>query len=166
MIKKLNDGIFKYIVNNAVKGFGVALLFVICLQIYGRSFMATPPSWTEEVSRFTFVWYCFLSCAVTLRAHQHLGLDFFYRQFPPKMQEAVDWAIQLITLGFGVFICYYGIPLLNVVGNRTAAITKWNMKVFYVVMPICGVLLALVALEEIEALIKRKKNPEQGGETV
>lgn len=163
-MKKFNDVVFTYILNNAVKVFGVALLFIICLQIYGRSFMATPPSWTEEMSRFTFVWYCFLSTAITLRAKAHLGLDYFYRKFPTKMQTAIDWCIQVITLGFGLFIVYYGIPLLEIVGKRKAAITGWNMKYFYVVMPICGALLALVALEELEVLYKRTIANKKGGE--
>ncbi len=164
MMKKLNDFIFRYLVNNAVKIFGVALLFIICLQIYGRSFMASPPSWTEEMSRFTFVWYCFLSTAVTLRNKSHLGLDYFYYKFPSKMKVTVDWCIQLFTLFFGLFILYYGIPLLDVVGNRKAAITGWNMRYFYVVMPICGALLALVALEELEALFRRTFRKEEGGD--
>lgn len=164
MMKKINDVIFKYIIHNAVKLFGVALLFIICLQIYGRSFMATPPSWTEEMSRFTFVWYCFLATSVTLRAKGHLGLDYFYNKFPSKMRSVLDWCIQLITLGFGVFIVKWGVPLLDIVGNRKAAITGWNMKYFYVVMPICGALLALVALEEIEALFRKALQAKKGGE--
>ncbi len=156
-MKKINDFLFKYVINNLVKIFGVALLCVILLQIFGRTFMSSPPSWTEEVSRFTFLWYSFLACAVTFREKQHLGLDYFYHKFPAGMRHGVDLATQLLILFFGVFIAFYGYNLLSVVANRKAPITGWNMRIFYMVLPIMGVLFVLVALENLQGLLTKKE---------
>lgn len=165
-MKKVNDTIFKFLLEPAVKIFGILLLVVISLQIFSRSFMETPLSWTEEISRFVFIWYSFLACAVTLRAKQHLGLDYFYKtMFPPKMRTVVDYVIQVLVLVFGVYCTYYGIQLLDIVTKRKAPISGWSMKWFYLVLPIMGVLFVLIALEEIEALIRSKKT-EKEGETV
>lgn len=160
-MKKINDLIFKYVLNNAVKVFGVLLLAIITLQIIGRTFMPTPPSWTEEMSRFTFVWYSFLACAVTLREKQHLGLDYFYKKFKPGFAHIVDLVTQGLILVFGAYCLYYGVTLLGVVAKRKAPITGWSMTWFYLVMPIMGALFVLVALENFEELLS-KKQPKEG----
>lgn len=159
-MKKVNDLIFKFLLEPAVKIFGCVLLAVISLQILGRTFMETPPSWTEEVSRFTFVWYSFLACVVTLREKQHLGLDYFYRKFPAKFQHTVDLVTQGLILAFGAFCTVYGIQLLDVVAKRKAPITGWSMTWFYVVLPIMGVLFVFLALENLQELITNKKEKE------
>lgn len=161
-MKKVNDLIFKYILNNAVKIFGVLLLAIITLQIIGRTFMDTPPSWTEEMSRFTFVWYSFLACIVTLREKQHLGLDYFYKKFNPKFARGVDYATQGLILFFGGYVLYYGVQLLGVVAKRKAPITGWSMVWFYLVMPIMGAMFVLIALENFQALLTADKQPKGG----
>ena len=161
-MKRVNDFIFKFLLEPAIKIFGIALILVIMLQIFGRTFMKTPPSWTEEVSRFTFIWYSFLACAVTLRAKQHLGLDYFYNKFNVGFRHAVDIVIQLLTLVFGVYTAYYGTTLLSVVARRKAPITGWNMRWFYLVMPVMGVLFVLIALENLQALFAKKDT--EGGQ--
>ena len=161
-MKKVNDFIFKYILEPVIKLFGTALILIVMLQIFGRSFMKTPPSWTEEMSRFTFVWYSFLACAITLRAKQHLGLDYFYQKFNVKFRHVVDWVIQLLTLAFGVYTAYYGTTLLSVVGRRKAPITGWTMNWFYLVMPVMGVLFVLIALENLQALAQKKPEEKEG----
>lgn len=62
-MKKINDAVFKYAVDPVIKITGIALLLDIMLQIFGRAFMAKPPAWTEELSRFLFLdvllpWLC------------------------------------------------------------------------------------------------------------
>ena len=161
-MNKINDLLFKYILEPAVKVFGVLLLLVIMLQIFGRTFMSTPPSWTEEMSRFFFLWYSFLACAVTLRAKQHLGLDYFYRQFNPKFRYVLDYIIQILILGFGAYIAFYGVQLFSIVAKRKAPISGLSMTCFYAVLPIMGVLFVLIALESIEELVLRKKNEKEG----
>lgn len=159
-MKKVNDLLFKFLLEPAVKITGVLLLLVITLQIFGRTFMSTPPSWTEEMSRFFFLWYSFLACAVTLRAKQHLGLDYFYRKFNPKFRHGLDMVIQVLVLAFGAYIAFYGIQLLSIVTRRKAPITGWSMTFFYLVLPIMGVLFILIALEHLEELIH--KNAKEG----
>ena len=165
-MKKINDCIFKYLVNPVVKVTGVALLLVILLQIFGRTFMKNPPPWTEEMSRFIFLWYCFLGCAVTLRAKQHLGLDYFYHKFSPGFRKAVDIVIQLLTMAFGLYCAFYGTKLLEIVHKRVAPITRLSMRWFYLVLPIMGVLFVLLVLENLIDLIKKNPSGEKEGETV
>ena len=164
-MKKINDCIFKYLINPVVKLSGVALLLVILLQIFGRTFMKNPPPWTEEMSRFIFLWYCFLGCAVTLREKQPLGLDYFYNKFNVKVRRTIDIIIQILTLVFGGYCAFYGTTLLDVVRKRVAPITRLSMRWFYFVLPIMGALFVLLALENLIDLLKKEPEAEKEGET-
>lgn len=155
-MKKINDAVFKYAVDPVIKITGIALLLDIMLQIFGRAFMAKPPAWTEELSRFLFLWYCFLGCAVTLCNKQHLGLDFFYNKFSAKVRRVIDYCIHVLTLVFGGYLAFYGFQVLTVVTKRTAPITGWSMKWFYLVLPIMGILFVMLAVENIVEMIKNK----------
>lgn len=163
-MKKFNDMVFKFLVEPAIKIFGIALCLVIMLQIFGRTFMSTPPSWTEEVSRFTFVWYCFLGAAYTMRQKQHLGLDYFYMKFNPKFRHFIDIVINLCVTVFGLYTAVYGTTLLEIVSRRKAPITGWGMQWFYLVMPIMGVLFALVGIEFLLDVLKEGKSKGKEGE--
>ena len=161
-MKKVNDLLFKFLLEPAVKITGVLLLLVIMLQIFGRTFMSTPPSWTEEMSRFFFLWYSFLACAVTLRAKQHLGLDYFYRKFNPGFRHILDYVIQILVLGFGAYIAFYGVQLLSIVAKRKAPISGWSMTYFYLILPIMGVLFILIAPEHLKELVRANKIKKEG----
>lgn len=164
-MKKFNDMVFRYLVDPAVKITGVALLLIIILQIFGRSFMAHPPAWTEEMSRFIFLWYCFLGCAETLRAKQHLGLDYFYNKFGKTVRDVVDVIIQLLTLVFGVYCAFYGYQVLGVIAKRVAPITRLSMKWFYLVLPIMGALFALIAIENLIEMFKGFRKAKESEQT-
>lgn len=160
-MKKINDFIFKYLINPVVKVTGVALLLVILLQIFGRMFMKRPPAWTEEMSRFIFLWYCFLGCAVTLRHKQHLGLDYFYLKMGKKAQYIIDLCIQVLTIVFGIYCAVYGTQLLEIVTKRVAPITRLSMRYFYLVLPIMGILFVLLGLENLIDLLKNRSKSEE-----
>ncbi len=163
-MKKINDAIFKYLINPVVKVTGIALLLVILLQIFGRMFMSRPPAWTEEMSRFIFLWYCFLGCACTMRAKQHLGLDYFYNKFGLKVRNTIDVIIQILTVVFGLYCAVYGFQVIKVVAKRVAPITRLSMKWFYLVLPIMGILFVMLGIENLIEMIKKIK-AERGGQS-
>lgn len=155
-MKKINDCIFKFLIEPVIKISGVALLAAILLQILGRMFMANPPAWTEEMSRFIFLWYCLLGCSITLRNKQMLGFDYIYNKFGAKARYVVDLCIQIMVIAFGAYCTFYGSQLLEVVAKRVAPITRLSMRWFYLVLPIMGVLFVLLGLERLIELIKNK----------
>lgn len=160
-MKKLNYIVFDIVVNNLTKVVGIAMLCVICLQIFARMFMSTPFSWTEELSRFTFIWYCFLGCAVTLKAKEHLGLDYFYRKFKPGFARWVDILIQVLTFAFGVLCTFPGIRLLPITAKRLSPVMRIPMNYIYVCIPVMGLLFMLISVENMIGLLKNSDGEEK-----
>lgn len=160
-MKKLNYFVFDIVVNNATKAVGIAMLCVICLQIFARMFMSTPFSWTEEMSRFTFIWYCFLGCAVTLKAKEHLGLDYFYKKFSPGIAYSADIIIQILIFMFGAICTFPGIKLLPITARRLSPVMRIPMNYIYLCIPVMGVLFMLIAAENLYGLLKKENREEK-----
>ena len=71
-MEKLIDFLFDTVLAAVLKIVGIILTLTILLQIFSRFIMIHPFSWTEELSRFAFIWFCFLGAAYTLRLKLHL----------------------------------------------------------------------------------------------
>lgn len=79
-----------------ISAFG--LIFTVLLQIVTRRFfMALAPPWTEEVSRFFFIYTISFGAGLAQRDDYFVSMDFFYRKFNAKMRRISDLLINSIS---------------------------------------------------------------------
>ena len=71
---------------------GVVLLQVAA-RLDGGSF-----SWTEELSRYVFIWICFIGASAGIRTREHAGMSFLKEWLGPRAGRA------LIILQDGLFL--------------------------------------------------------------
>ncbi|HZG14774.1 MAG TPA: TRAP transporter small permease [Candidatus Bathyarchaeia archaeon] len=106
-------------------------------------------TWSEEMSRFLFVWLTFLGAIGALKENQHLGVDMFIKRLPPTLKKVAfvfinaamlyvlwlvldgSWKMTLINLdskapATGMPLAYvYGIGIL--MSLCMAVIMIWNV---------------------------------------
>ena len=68
------------------------------IQIYARFFMESAPSWTEEVSRFFFVYAMSFAAGLALKDRYYVHLDVFYNQLNERLRKRLDAGIAVSTL--------------------------------------------------------------------
>lgn len=112
-MKKLIERILK--LGTLVSTFG--FLSATLTQIYARFLMDSAPSWTEEASRFFFVYAMSFAAGLAMKDDYYVSLDIFYNKLKTKHQQIVDVLISLsiFVLFFivGIFALQYvalGIP--------------------------------------------------------
>ena len=99
---------------------GCALLLVniadILLGVYVRSLnLNLKLVWTEELARFTLVWFVLIGASAAYHEGDHMAIDFIVNKFNFKLQalcKFIALIIQLIVLGV---LIYYG--WLNIQGS-------------------------------------------------
>jgi TRAP-type C4-dicarboxylate transport system permease small subunit len=69
---------------------GLAVVFIgftllSFLQVVARYVFGHPITWTEELSRYLFVWVVFVGAGVAERDRAHITLDFLTSRFPPRL---------------------------------------------------------------------------------
>lgn len=149
--------LYDYIVEYLVRIIGVCLFVTVLLQIFTRIFFKIPFSFTDELARFLFIWYCFMGSVLTMYKKMHLGIDYFESKMSAKRKKINRYFIYLIELLFGVIIAFYGFKLLNIVGIQKSPVMRMKMVYAYLVLPISGVLYIILALNEFIIHYKESK---------
>lgn len=155
---KFIDILYEKIIGNLIKVIGIIMAVTILVQIFSRAFMKVPFSWTEELSRITFMWFCFLGSGIAMKKKAHLGIDYFINKFSSKYRYYNQIAINLLIGLFGFFMSYYGLNIARVMHKQVSSVMRIPMSYFYAVIPITGLLFLILA---VHYLIKDIKTGER-----
>lgn len=138
----------------------VTLGVLIVNQVFFRYVLAAPPMWTEELTRYVFVWLAWLSAAVVFRRGQHVTVDAISGIVPEHLHLAHDIFVRLICVGIVFYFLFYGFAALEFTNLLSAAL-EINMMYVYASAPVASlIMLIFSALDTVEScLCWRRRNP-------
>lgn len=140
------------------------------LQIAGRYIFTAPFPWTEEMTRYMFVWMVFISIGYAVKTGEHIRITFVRMLLKPKWRLYLDIICNILCLGFSVICMCEGYKLLSTIrqGGQTAVSLPIPMWLLYLVMPLGFLLVCLRLIQSTMKTIQdiRKKtyeSEEMGG---
>lgn len=68
----------------------IAIAATVLLQICSRLFLPFSIAWTEELSRYLFIYMVALSVGVVLRQNRNISVELFHHLLGPRVQAAVQ----------------------------------------------------------------------------
>ena len=148
-MEKLLYVVYDRIVDAAVRIVGIMMIVCILLQIFSRAFFRVPIPWTDELARFTFLWFCFLGSVMTLRHKMHLGIDYFESKMGEKFRYINRIFVQACVITFGAILLYEGVQILGIVAIQKSPILRLNMRYIYAVLPITGALYFILGIHNL-----------------
>ena len=135
--------------------FGVALLFamLICMtfQIVQRFIFSGGNTWSEEISRYMYIWFTLITVSYAILHNAHIKVDACMAVFPKKIRPAV------VVLGLVVIIIYcgfmvkFGIDMVNLnfaMGNISLGL-KLPMGAIYTITPLSHVLIGIRCIQRL-----------------
>ena len=128
---------------------GLTMSVCILLQIFGRSFFKVPFSWTDELARFTFIWFCLMGSVLTLRNKLHLGIDYFESLMSEKAKFYNRIFVYALIVAFGLLLGVLGIQLLGIVGRQLTPVMRIPMATVYFALPLAGFLFVILGLWQL-----------------
>ena len=117
----------------------VAILIVpVTLQIVSR-YTALIPSyiWTEELSRFMFIWMIMLGAMIAVRDGTHLDVD-LWPDLSPKAYAVTHIIASLFVLIFALVFVYWGFKFLQFGWNQESELAELPMIYIFAAWPISG----------------------------
>ena len=119
----------------------VLLLIVpVSLQIFSRYTNLIPSyMWTEEMSRFFFVWLVMLGATLGVRERLHFDVDFL-PELSPRATHVLLRMSQTAMLVFSAVILYWGIEFTKFGWNQTSELADMPMWWIFIAWPISGFL--------------------------
>jgi len=141
MIRIVN--ILDYLMKAGLIIFSLVMIGTCGLQVVSRYLLDHPFSWTEELARYSFIWWSFIGAAYVVRLNGHLGMDFLVNMMPKKARTAVQRIVFLISLGFSLLMVYYGIKISIIQAGQEGDLIPISMAWVYAVVPLTGAIMAV-----------------------
>ena len=130
-------------------GLMAVLAIVVFVAVITRYFLNFPLAWSEEVSRYSFIWVTFLGAVICLREGAHISVDLLVQRLSPARQRQVDIAGRVLTAVLLGVVLYSGIQVTQVTHAQASPALGLPMSGVYVAVPVGA---ALMLLELIAAV--------------
>jgi TRAP-type C4-dicarboxylate transport system permease small subunit len=117
----------------------VAILIVpVTLQIISR-YTALIPSWiwTEELSRFLFIWMVMLGAMIGIREHTHFEVD-VWPDLGPKGTALLRIISNLCVLVFALVFVWWGIQFVRFGWDQLSELAELPMPWIFLAWPLAG----------------------------
>ena len=119
----------------------MAMVAVTTAQVFYRYALNQPLTWSEELSRYLFIWIVFLAAWAGLRQGLHLGVNALSDRLPPAGTAIMARVIEAIILVFLLAALTAAEQVLSVTARQTSATLRLPMHVVYAAFPVAAVLM-------------------------
>ena len=114
------------------------LVLPVTLQTFSRYTELIPSYlWTEEASRFLFVWMIMLGAMVGVREKSHFEVD-VWPELGPRGDAMLRIASNLFTLAFALVLAWWGVEFVRFGWNQSSEIAELPMWTIFVAWPLTG----------------------------
>jgi TRAP-type C4-dicarboxylate transport system permease small subunit len=117
----------------------VAILIVpVTMQIVSR-YTALIPSyiWTEELSRFMFIWMVMIGAMVAVREGTHFDVD-VWPDLAPRGAARLHIASNLFVLVFALVFVFWGVKFVRFGWNQESELAELPMPFIFLAWPVAG----------------------------
>ena len=147
----------------------VAVLFaatiaVVAAQVLWRYAFNNSLVWTEEASRYLFVWMTFIGAALGLKEGTHIRITAFVDGFSPGVRRALRLIEMTLVLALTVFLTVVGFRWVHLNADTPTPALRLPLNlVLYASLPVGCTLSAWYVLVRMVALV-RSGNVEEARE--
>lgn len=90
-----------------------SMLILITLEVILRFIFSRGIAWSEEVSRYLFVWLIYFSISYACRNNRHIRVLVILKKFPEKIQKITMVISDVLFLTFTVFLLFAAKGVIN-----------------------------------------------------
>ena len=162
IINAVQEVIYRHILRNACKVVGIVMTLAIILQVANR-YLPLGVTWTEEVSRLSFIWFCFICVAIAYVERAHPCISNLVALFGPKFRRVYDFFPFLAVLCMSIMLSYFGVEMAFMSVSQRSPIMRLSYFWFYMPIPVSfGAISILSSLDIIKMAIGRGVVPIEG----
>ena len=111
----------------------VATTLIIFMQIIMRSVFNSSLTWSEELTRYIFIWQIWLGVSIAQKQKQHIRVELLFSIFKSeKFKDVIEIIATLIMIAFNIFLIYYGIEVVMQMISRGNLSGAMRMPMWYV----------------------------------
>jgi len=119
------------------------MVTAVFIQVIFRYVVNNPLNWSEELSRYVFIWACMIGASMGIKRKAHYGLDAISRLLSKKKQKTLEIFLYTLISIFLMVLIYFGINLNKEIYLQTAPGLEISMSIPYSAIPVGALLMLL-----------------------
>jgi TRAP-type C4-dicarboxylate transport system permease small subunit len=147
-LSAINDFIIKHVKRIAIVFF-IVMIIASAAQILFRFLLNLPLDWTEEISRFLFVWSTMLGISIYTKSRAHSTVDVLMMMLKEQHKRYLLLLIDVLSLIFIVVIIAGGFKMTSITMNQLSPSCGIPMGLMYLSVPVSGIIMLLINIEHI-----------------
>lgn len=135
----------------------VLTTLIIFAQIIMRSVFNNSLTWSEELTRYIFIWQIWLGVSIAQKEKQHIKVELLFNFFKgERFRAAIDIVATLILIAFNVFLVVNGSELVRqmYVRNNVSGAMRLPLYIVYAVLPLSAFILSLRLIGQVAADVR------------
>ncbi|SLM17673.1 putative TRAP dicarboxylate transporter DctQ subunit [uncultured spirochete] len=151
--KKKNSEFFR-VLDKVLEVTSVVLLaniiVLMSFQIVMRYVFDSPPTWTEEIMKYSLVWLTFIGSVLAVRDKAHVLIDAFTNKLPAKLQRVVLFLSNCLSILFLSILVIWGFRFARMNLSNYSLITKIPRGMVFSVIPVSAFLMILYFIRSMK----------------
>lgn len=140
---------FVALLNRAIDVLAIALfsiLFgVVLLQVGFRYILDSPFVWSEELSRYLFIWISLLGWTLAARNKTHINVVLLLNLCPPGLRRGLAMFNDVATAAFALVLLRYGTDMAIRSLDVPTITLFFGFALIYAAVPVCAAVICLMA---------------------
>jgi TRAP-type transport system small permease protein len=125
----------------------VVLIIPVSMQIFSRFTDVIPRYiWTEELSRFCFIWMVMIGAMIGVRERLHFDVDIW-----PPLSPRADALLRMVSNSFVLLFAgatiWWGVQFTQFGWNQTSELADLPMWIIFIAWPLTGLTWVLFLIE-------------------
>jgi TRAP-type C4-dicarboxylate transport system permease small subunit len=126
----------------------LAMVAIIVIQVIARYVFRSSLSWTEETSRFFFIWIVLLGTVIGVHDHSHVAVEFLLNMLPKPVNRLLKILYTLCLCVLAGVMVWAGSELAYAVVVQLSPATRVSMSYVYAAVPVCAVIMLVHLLRD------------------
>ncbi|MCJ8342426.1 MAG: TRAP transporter small permease [Cetobacterium sp.] len=126
-------------------------------QISARYIFKAPSTVSEELISYSFAWMSMLAASYIFGKREHMKMVFLLESLSKKLQVVLGVLSEVVIFLFALGVLLKGgLAITTLTMTQTTPALGISMGYIYSIIPICGVLICIYSLLNINTLLKEK----------
>lgn len=133
----------------------LAMVALTCWQVFTRYILQNPSSWSEELVSYLFAWMALLGASIVVGERGHMNIPILVDRMGPGARKVLNIFAEIVACVFAaVILVYGGVQITTLAMGQMTSSLGVPIGIFYVVLPLCGVINIVYTILNIIGILK------------
>lgn len=150
--------ILNTILNILAGGSFLIMTALTCWQVFTRYVLGNPSTWSEELVGYLFAWMSLFGACLVTGERGHMNIPIIVDMAAPGLKKLLLSLGEIIAFLFSMVILVYGgMQITSLAMGQMTSSLGVAVGVFYVVMPICGIVNMIYTILNIVEILGKNE---------